>query len=303
MAFAPVSVVVPTFNSAGLVTQAVESALAQSVPPAEVIVVDDGSTDDTGERLAEYGCRIRYLRQPNGGVASARNRGVKAGVARYVAFLDADDVWHPRKLEQQLLVLANQPSCVLLGTHTYPWPGGHPSDPTGGRVRHVPWDRLAVRNEIVTSSVIARREALAAAGPFDIRLQGPEDHDLWIRLAEVGPVGVLTAPLTGYRDTPASLSKQARRMEEGMWRIVRKLTERGAWAGRPFLRAEARSVIHHRCAYMYAAAGEYRSAVWRSVCGLLEYPLPYCRGQAAPLERPKRLARILSDWCRRSGGR
>lgn len=302
MTVAPVSAVIPTFNSAGLVTEAVDSALEQSVPPAEVIVVDDGSTDDTAERLAGYGSRIRYVRQTNGGVSAARNRGVAEARAEYVAFLDADDAWHPRKLERQLAAMSARPGCVLLGTHTYPWPGGHPPVDADGCVNLVPWERLAVWNHLVTSSVLVRRDTLAKVGPFDTRLQGPEDHDLWIRVAESGAVGVLAAPLTGYRDVPASLSKQARKMEEGMWRIVHKLSDRGAWAGRPLLRAEARSVVHHRCAYMFAAAGEYRSALWRSLCGLVEYPLPYRTVQVLPLERPRRLARILSDWCRRGRG-
>jgi glycosyltransferase involved in cell wall biosynthesis len=295
-----ISVVIPTFNSAGLVTDAIDSALAQSRPPTEVIVVDDGSTDDTAKRLACYGPRIRYIHQPNGGVSAARNRGVAEAAAEYVAFLDADDVWHPRKLERQVAALAAQPGCVLLGTHTYDWPGTHP-EATSGEVQPVFWERLAVRNELVTSSLLARRDTLSAVGPFDTRLQGPEDHDLWIRLAEVGPVGILAAPLTGYRDVPDSLSKHARRMEEGMWRIVRKLADRGAWSGRPLLRALARSVVHHRCAYMYASAGEYPRAVWRAVCGMVTYPLPYPAGTTPPLERSKRLARVVAGWLRRAG--
>src|SRR6185437_11144924 len=96
---ARVSVVIPTYNSGPLVTEAVESVLAQTLPAAEVLVVDDGSTDDTPERLAAYGERIRYLPQANQGVAAARNRGIREATGDLIAFLDADDVWHPRKLE------------------------------------------------------------------------------------------------------------------------------------------------------------------------------------------------------------
>ena len=90
----------------------------------------------------------------------------------------------------------------------------------------VPWELLAVRNVFVTSSVLIRRTVLDRVGEFDTRLQGPEDHDLWLRVAEVTRTGNLDVPLTGYRDVPGSLSKQPRRMEEGMLRIIAKLGAR-----------------------------------------------------------------------------
>src|SRR5262245_56795787 len=101
-----VSVVIPSYNCGHLVTEAVDSALGQTTPPTEIIVIDDGSKDDTGERLSGYEGRVRYFRQENQGVAAARNSGVQEAVSEFVAFLDADDVWHPRKLELQLEVLA-----------------------------------------------------------------------------------------------------------------------------------------------------------------------------------------------------
>src|SRR5262245_15747118 len=117
-----VSVVIPTYNCGRLVTEAVDSVLGQTVPPAEVIVVDDGSQDDTAERLAAYAGRVRYLRQENQGVAAARNCGVAASGGEVVAFLDADDVWHPRKLEFQLAALDRHPGLGLLGTGSFDWP-------------------------------------------------------------------------------------------------------------------------------------------------------------------------------------
>ena len=99
-----VSVVIPSFNCGSFVSQAIDSVLAQTCAPAEVIVVDDGSTDDTAERLEPYMDRIRYVFQENRGVSAARNRAVAESRGHCVAFLDADDVWHPRKLELQLKI-------------------------------------------------------------------------------------------------------------------------------------------------------------------------------------------------------
>src|SRR5262245_24730960 len=96
-----VSVVIPTFNRAHLITGAIESVLAQTLPPLEIIVVDDGSTDDTPERLAPYLDRIVFLGQENRGVSAARNAGIQAARGNLIAFLDSDDVWHPRKIEIQ----------------------------------------------------------------------------------------------------------------------------------------------------------------------------------------------------------
>jgi glycosyltransferase involved in cell wall biosynthesis len=297
MTAAPVTVVVPTYNSGHLVGDAVASVLAQTVRPEAVIVVDDGSTDDTAERLARYEARVHTIHQPNQGVSAARNRGLREARSGFVAFLDADDVWHPRKLELQLSILRARPDIGLLGTGTYPWPGEAPElpgEPATGRLVPVPWERLAVRNGFVTSSVLIRRTVLDRVGEFDTHLQGPEDHDLWLRVSEVAPTGNLDLPLTGYRDVPGSLSKQARRMEEGMLRIIAKLAERGAWRGRRWLRRKAYSMVYHQSAYMYGQAGAHKTAVTRSLQALACYPWPYPSAECkAAFERPKWLIRSL----------
>src|SRR5438876_789956 len=122
MKLAPVSVVIPTFNKGCLVAEAVESVLAQTLLPAEIIVVDDGSRDDTRERLAAYRERIQYAFQENRGVSAARNHGVRRATSDLIAFLDSDDVWHPRKLEIQVEALAQNPGLGLLGTASFDWP-------------------------------------------------------------------------------------------------------------------------------------------------------------------------------------
>src|SRR5436305_4940478 len=109
-----VSVIIPAYNYARYIAEAIDGALAQTHAPLEVIVVDDESTDDTPRVLAGYGDRIRTIRQPNGGAAAARNTGMAAARGEYVAFLDADDVWLPRKLELQLQRFEADPDLGLV---------------------------------------------------------------------------------------------------------------------------------------------------------------------------------------------
>src|SRR5262245_50974266 len=104
-----VSVVIPTFNAARFLCQAIDSVLSQTTRDYELLVVDDGSTDTTATIMQRYSGSLRYIRQSNGGVAAARNRGILESVGRYVAFLDADDTWHPKKLERQFAALAEHP--------------------------------------------------------------------------------------------------------------------------------------------------------------------------------------------------
>src|SRR4051812_30447055 len=283
MAALPVSVVIPTFNSAHLISQAVESVLLQSSPPAEILVIDDGSVDDTRQRLLPYTGRVGYLHQPNRGVSAARNLGVLQASQEFVAFLDADDVWHPRKLELQMKAFERCPELGLLSTREFAWPA--PEFPevqerTTG-VKFVDWSQLVVRNYLATSAIVARRSALLLAGPFYPAIQGPEDRDLWLRVAERTRVAILEMPLTGYRDVPGSVSKQGTRCQQGMLRILHKLDERGVWGHRWLLRRKAYSYVYHSCAFIHAAAGHYPTALACSLKSLLWYPLLYRRAEVS----------------------
>ena len=111
-----VAVVIPVYNRAEGVRNAVDSVLAQTRAPQEVIVVDDGSTDDTFQVLSSYGQKIKALRQRNQGVSAARNRGVAAAQSEWIAFLDADDIWHKDKLEKQIAFIRENPTVQIVQT-------------------------------------------------------------------------------------------------------------------------------------------------------------------------------------------
>lgn len=299
-----VSVIIPSYNRGHLLTRAIDSVLAQSVVPSEIIVVDDGSTDDTQARLVPYAGRIRCFIQDNRGVSAARNRGLREASGELIAFLDADDVWHPLKMELQLAAFEARPDLGLLGTGQFDWPAeAFPAvgldDP--GPLIPVTWWQLAVKNHLTTSSVVARRRALDLAGGFDTMMQGPEDRDLWLRVAEVAPIAHLGRPLTGYRIVPGSISQQARACQAGMLRILGKLDERRAWRGRWLVRRKAYSYVYHACCYLYSRQGRHLRAFALALRSLAWYPLPFRRGELTPFERPRRAVVILLRMLRLKG--
>lgn len=273
-----VSVVIPAYNCGELVVEAVRSVLAQTRQADEILVIDDGSTDDTPSRLAQFGPPVRVIRQPNGGVSAARNRGVAEATGELIGFLDGDDVWHPRKLEFQVPTFETRPDIGLLGTARYSWPlPAHPTiaDDEFGEPHVIPFDRLAVRNCLVTSAVIVRAGILWATGVFDHSLQGPEDHDMWLRVARRTRVANLSAALTGYRVVPGSLSKDAARMETGMRAILAKLDATGVFQGRPLFRRKVLGYYRDSWGYLHGQAGHRLTAVKHMALSLLTYPLPY----------------------------
>lgn len=181
-----VSVVIPTYNLAGWIGETLESVLAQSFTDWEAVVVDDGSTDETEAVVRRYGPRIRYLHQSNAGVSAARNLGVERTSGRYVAFLDADDIWPPRKLEAQVQLLESVPKAamaygsvcryrdgIVLGC-TFPVHDGEVLTP------------LLLQDVSIAHTLgatLIRRSVLLEVGGLDRRFGISADYDLWLRIA------------------------------------------------------------------------------------------------------------------------
>jgi glycosyltransferase involved in cell wall biosynthesis len=215
-----VSVIIPAFNDARYIAQAIESVLAQSHAEIDLIVVDDGSTDDTGNIARGYGTAVRLLRQENSGVAAARNRGVAAARGDYVAFLDADDYWHPLKIEAQLRHLMSCGQCVAVycnkveiraeSAGTWPSPKWGDTDAealctdpeaSGWLYRALLFDSI-----IHTTTIMVPRRMLDRIGTIDESLRKGEDLDYWLRLSRLGPIHKLEAVLSAYRIHDASLT-------------------------------------------------------------------------------------------------
>ena len=222
-----VSVVIPAFNQARFLPAAIESALAQTYRDREIIVVDDGSTDETPAVAQRYGDGVRYVRQANTGLAGARNTGIDRARGAFVALLDSDDVWLPCFLEHMLGVADAHPrSAVYFSAWRYINSAGSllPEPPHAHAVPQTMMYRALLRaNFIVPSSVVMRRPAVVSAGLFDQQFRRLEDWELWIRLLRQGQtLAGSTACHLHYRVHGESLSADSTAMEQAALALVRK---------------------------------------------------------------------------------
>jgi glycosyltransferase involved in cell wall biosynthesis len=213
-----VSVIVPTYNRAGVICRTIDNLFQQTHRNLEVIIVDDGSTDDTQAKLRQYGGRIRVLTQTNSGPAIARNRGAKAADGEIIAFQDSDDLWKPAKLERQVELLEKNKSipCCLCNVLMRAGDGFTSFDHSLIRLdrEHGLWlnvtDVLTTRFLLFNQAAAIRRQAFEKVGGFAEDLKYLEDYDLPLRLSLEGPWALIREPLVIYGEASAgSFSVQA----------------------------------------------------------------------------------------------
>ena len=200
--------VIPAYNAEDCIARAISSVLAQTLPPHEIVIVDDGSTDGTAD-IAKRFAGVRVLSQLRAGASQARNAGIRACNGEIVAFLDADDEWLESKLEKQLDLHQGQDIALsFCRSNEFDEQGNELGDtfrdlaPRRGNV----WRDLLATNFIATPTVMASRENLVALGGFDTRLKVGEDQDMWIRLARLGPVDFVDDSLVRVHLRPGGLS-------------------------------------------------------------------------------------------------
>ena len=207
------TVILPTYNSSRYVVKAIESVLGQTLRDYEIIVVDDGSTDDTVEALRPYSRRIRYFRKENGGVSSARNFGIEKARGSYIAFLDADDRWTEDKLEEVKKAFRTHPAAGLVYSGAYLVDDGCATIGELGAtdLSRRAYERLLQGASLVTSSVVVKKECFGACGLFYEGFEaraGAEDWDMWIRIARDYEVRGIFKPLVYYRVHGGNTSKR-----------------------------------------------------------------------------------------------
>lgn len=211
-----ISAVIPAYNAARFLPRCLASVFAQTLQPEEVIVIDDGSTDDTAAVAEALGAKV--FRQPNSGISSARNAGVRNASGEWIAWLDADDLWEPEKLERQAACIRAETVLTYTGIRIFDDHG------TRGEVRaHDPV--LAARmiryyNPISTSTVCVRKDALMQSGGFREDIRASEDWEIWFRLRHLGRFECVPDPLTNYYLHPGSLSANPERMILALDRIL-----------------------------------------------------------------------------------
>ena len=289
-----VSVVIPTYNRAAVVPRAIESVLAQTVTDLEVVVVDDGSSDGTGQILGEiFGDRIRYYAQANQGVSVARNKGVEEARGEWIAFLDSDDLWESEKLEWQFKALERFSSCCS-GCYTDTRLFNHPETRTLFQMAEESYThegmmgvnkdvlRLLVRPGgagmvVHLSSLLARAEVVRKTGGFDPKLLYSEDSEFMFRLAVLTGFCYVNRPLIRFDRSPAEtrhvgVSKEWDNLEfvlqQNRIRLEKflRLNEGLPTKVRKVIR-EHLGTVHSGLANCYLEAGQHekaREAVWKA---------------------------------------
>jgi glycosyltransferase involved in cell wall biosynthesis len=224
-----VSVIIPVYNGAAFIREALESVLAQSIQIHEIVVIDDGSIDDTAEIVASYASHgVRFIQQQRQGPSAARNRGIAETSGELIAFLDADDIWLPEKLQKQIQYLAENPQVGLVTCNMIRWDSSRSVHSLVTRHLGTPLQlqrEITVRNMIGnTSHVLAKRTCIEQAGAFDPSLRWSEDWDLWIKMAYVCQIGIVQEPLVIYRWHPAG-NAHTRRWERST--VIFQVARRG----------------------------------------------------------------------------
>ena len=224
-----VSVIIPVFNRSELLKRALDSVFSQSLPPRQVIVVDDGSTDDTIELLrSNYSSTVSVISQENAGVSRARNVGISASSHEWIAFLDSDDEWHSRKLEKQVDFLTQNPEYQICHSDEIWIRKGIRVNPKRYHAKSGGWifSKCLPLCAISPSAVIVNRTVFSDVGLFDEELPVCEDYDMWLRVTSKYPVGFVDEHLVikygGHED---QLSRAYPAMDRFRIRALLKLLQ------------------------------------------------------------------------------
>lgn len=268
-----ISVVIPVYNRREAVGDAVRSALAQTLPPVEVLVVDDGSTDGSADAAAGFGGPVRVLRMPNQGPSAARNTGIKAAKGDAVAFLDSDDVWQPQCLERLAETLQAERADMVFGDVQIQVCGEvavlsllhqrRVSAVLGSGAGRIPdcFAMLLLENFIHTSTVMVRREALVRAGMFDESLRSVEDRDMWLRVARSGVVACVPEVVATVRRDGHGLSEDQVLASASRIKVLSRYINDPVLSGAYRRKARAALCEHHTdLAYHLVQAGKFRDA-------------------------------------------
>jgi len=283
-----VSVVIPTYNRAHLLPECLDSVLSQDFGPFEIIVVDDGSTDNTSEVLARYGDRVISVRQSNTGVAGARNLGVRVARGALVAFHDSDDKMLPGRLAAQVAFMEAHPEVAAV-TGNIVVQGSEPINylkqsglEFGGRpylILERAFEKLFDHNFMANPASMLRRDRILDAGGYDVSLRCGEDYDLWLRMARRWPLAAMDFPCTWVRQHAGSLTVTSLPMA-----YLVKIMDRAFNTGEPLGQRTLERVMRR-----------YARRVWGYIqYNLMERPEPDWQAQA------RYFARRLS-WPRRLG--
>ena len=277
-----VTVVIPAYNVRAHIAEAIDSVLAQDYAPVEIIVVDDGSTDDTAELVASRFPEVTLIRKANGGAATARNTGIREAQGEFIAFLDADDIWISGKLRAQVDYFCAHPEVAMNCTGFSQWvsdENGEFPDPSSvvsdqenvtidaidpelsGWVYH----KLLLRNFVWTTTVMMRRALIDKIGLYDESFRLGQDYEYFLRASRETEIHRLSRAYALYRQHPGSATARgidynyAARVVEGAQRKWGLASPNGERISESEFR-ERLHKIHFMCGYLFLQRGSYRSA-------------------------------------------
>lgn len=269
-----VSVIMPTYNQAGFVGKAIESVLRQTEADLELIIVDNFSSDGTNEVVLSYrDTRIQYFNFRNNGIiAASRNAGIRKAKGKYIAFLDSDDYWDPKKLEQQLIhfrethIVAVASRAILLGEGIYY--REQKNYDAKAEFTDLGYRDILNENQVVTSSIVVRATALTETNCFN---ENPdfvcfEDWDLWLQLAKTGTIRILARKLVKYF-VSRKRSDSYCLIAENMLKLIAKEREHGFLPEACYREPENRVFLNIARSYIQLDGRKSRAYYWRAVNG------------------------------------
>jgi glycosyltransferase involved in cell wall biosynthesis len=286
---ATVSIIIPAYNYAHYLAEAIDSALAQTYPDIEVIVVDDGSTDDTAEVCKTFGDQIRYHYKKNAGLSAARNTGIELAKGKYALFLDADDILLPSMVERCMEVFDSDSSDIGVAACTRVL-----IDENGKVVEERPREKavaemitardLLLMNRITVACALVRVAVFDSVGRFDEALTSSEDRDMWIRIASTFKLTRIPDELVRYRVHSSNMSRNTDRMSQNMARVLEKARRAG-------VESSASSLFWHsvfafkdyQVSWMAHAEGRSLTAIGLILRSILRYPIYW---EPAKLDSP-----------------
>jgi len=285
-----VSVIIPAYNAARYVADAINSVLSQTYKDYEMIVVNDGSADDTASivkniissidhkpYITDRRPEIRYIYQKNSGPSAARNRGITESLGEYIAFLDSDDAWEPDKLEKQVKALEANHN---IGLATCGRKVFDQSDNQTISMPNIPTDRNKMFNSFAMgnivgscSCVIIRRSCIGVAGNFDELLNVGEDWDMWFRIARDYEIATINEPLVKYRIRQNSQSGCGNRNLENELRLLKRIFDEQAVPYTERIKKKAYSYRHYKAAIAYKENGDILKMKEAILKSIFIYPL------------------------------
>lgn len=272
-----VSIVIPAYNYSHFLPEALDSLLAQDYPKFEIIIIDDGSTDDTAKVASSYGSSVRYVYQDNSGLPASRNSGIRKAKYDLLSFVDADDLWLPGTLRAMVATSLNEANeCPLVAAGCFVMDGETRITPKSSYFKHksgkVTQEDILLKNRFHASGNLCRKSDLIASGLFEDTMRSSEDRDTWVRLSSKKDLFMIEECRSMYRVHGNNMSQNTERMKKHMRMVFNNAKRRSGSERTALFWIKIRSFYLYQASCMYYDAGQKRLAIRDLMASLLLWP-------------------------------